>query len=611
MFFTIFPAVVLIVVTFLAGNGEPMSQTAYLAGPQNNAGPRDDGFFLGRWLGGAGRLVFTLIALAMLLAATLLATGVAIDLPGLFNSSLVDPDISRDMHQTFGQADWPRLMRAMGTAVSFVLAVISVIILLKVRRRFGPLHMLRALAGPALLLMSIVVLSHSLPGWNELTRTENGWEFLDQYPAPHQESSGSWRDRPGGAGDHRAALARRAHPHPAICRRERGDRAMSNKANYTMPAKRSCGGGLKFVLFVNLIGAGFLIFAWLAREQRSAPPSLYKPMTVYAPPRASFPPAPPLIDAHAVDSAQAADPGESLVADRYPSQAQAVKALAAHLPEAIEQSTSHVDAIRLNLGDYEAGEPIRAAVFRSFGTAKVTSDSASESASDSTNQVGVTLKIAARRDRSPKSPSSGTIEITVAGPSRSQLLSTKYIEQPWAADPLQFAAEHSGQSWFVIRSARVCVSPDEAHRAAIDNAVSSLLPLIAQRAGRHFVPGMGLSRGVLSVTDDLRKSLPIKDRFVQRFDRAYGTVYAESLLIQASPNWLDRIERDQARAAAQHDVRARTTLASAMIVLATILIAYLFLNGITKSYFSGRLRTVAIFLAMAVIAVAGVVIVNA
>ena len=392
---------------------------------------------------------------------------------------------------------------------------------------------------------------------------------------------------------------------------------MSNKTNYTMPAKRCCGGGLKFLFFVMLIGAGFFIFAWLRYEQRSAAPSIYKPMTAYVP-RANFPPPPPpMIDAragdpaHDFDQAHAVDPGESLVADRYPSQSQAVKALAAHLPETIEQCTNVVDAIRLNLGEYEAGEPIRAAVFRSFGTAKVTSDSAGESASDSTNQVGVTLKIAAHLDRSPKSPPSGTVEITVAGPRGTRLLSTKYIEQPWAADPLQFAAEHSGQSWYVIRAARLCVSPEEAHRAAIDNAVSSLLPLIAQRAGRHFVPGMGLSRGVLSVTDDLCKSLPIKDRFVQRFDRAYGTVYAESLLIQASPSWLDRIERDQARAAAQHDVRARTTLASAMIVLATILIAYLFLNGITKSYFSGRLRTVAIFLALGVILVAGVVMANA
>ena len=138
-------------------------------------------FFLGRWIGGAGRLVFTLIALAMLLLATLLALGVAIDLPGLFNSTLVDPGIPADMRQTFGHADWPRLIRAMGTAVSFVLATVSVIILLKVRRRFGPIHMLRAVAGPILLLMSIVMLSHSLPGWNELTRTDNGWEFLDQY----------------------------------------------------------------------------------------------------------------------------------------------------------------------------------------------------------------------------------------------------------------------------------------------------------------------------------------------------------------------------------------------------------------------------------------------
>jgi hypothetical protein len=308
---------------------------------------------------------------------------------------------------------------------------------------------------------------------------------------------------------------------------------------------------------------------------------------------------------------RAADPSESLVADRYPSQSQAIKALAAHLPEAIEQSTSIVDSIRLNLGDYEAGEPIRSAVFRSFGTAKVTSDSATESASDSANEVSVSLKIAPQVDPSPKAVPGGTVEITVAGPRGSRLLSTKFIERPWAADPIQYAAEHSGQSYYVIRSARLCTSPDEAHRAAVDNAVNSLLPLIAQRAGHHVVPGMGISRGVLMVTDDLRKSLPIKDRFVQRFDRAYGTVYAESLLLQVSPTWLDKLERQQAMASARQVVHVQTTAASAMIVLATIIIAYLFLNGITKSYFSGRLRTVAILLAMLVIVVAGVVIANA
>ncbi|HEX4795709.1 MAG TPA: hypothetical protein VH370_18105 [Humisphaera sp.] len=383
---------------------------------------------------------------------------------------------------------------------------------------------------------------------------------------------------------------------------------MSNKANYTMPAKRCCGGVVKF-LFLLVIGAGaFFIVSAFLYQQRRAPATTYMPMTAYVP-RADFPspPTPAVIHDRVDIEAHAVDPGESLVADRYPSQSQAIKALAAHLPEAIEQSTSTVESIRLNLGDYEAGEPIRAAVFRSFSTAKVTSDSASESASDSANQVNVTLKIAQRLDGSAKAPQGGTVEITIAGPRGTRLLSTRYIDQPWAADPIQFAAEHSGQGWFVIRSARVCVSPDEAHRAAIDNAVSSLLPLVAQRAGRHFVPDMGVSRGVLSVTDDLRKSLPIKDRFLQRFDRAYGTVYAESLLIQASPSWLDRIERDQARAAAQHDVRAKTTLASALIVLVTILIAYLFLNGITKSYFSGRLRTAAIFMAMIVIVVTGVV----
>ena len=76
------------------------------------------------------------------------------------------------------------------------------------------------------------------------------------------------------------------------------------------------------------------------------------------------------------------------------------------------------------------------------------------------------------------------------------------------------------------------------------------------------------------------------------------------MLVDVSDDWLLSVDHQQARLQERQEVRVKTTVASAMIVLATILIAYLFLNAVTKSYFTGRLRTMAIVFAILVVVVA-------
>ena len=128
-----------------------------------------------------GRLALTLIAAVILLAAVLVGIAVAGDLPGLFNSQLVDPQIPRDMHREFGNADWPHLFRALGAGASFILAVISTLLFVLARRSQGALPMLRAVAGVGALFLAVVALSHALPDWSQLMPRDNGWEAVDQY----------------------------------------------------------------------------------------------------------------------------------------------------------------------------------------------------------------------------------------------------------------------------------------------------------------------------------------------------------------------------------------------------------------------------------------------
>ena len=158
-----------------------MSQ-AILTAPLR-AAPEDEsgGFPLGRLIAGAGRFAFTMIALALLTVSLIAALAVVADLPGLFNSHRVPSEVHDEMRQTFGRADWPRLMRAVGSIGSFIVAVIAVAILMQTRRRFGAVHMMRAVFGAGLLFLAVQILGHALPAWADLVQTDNGWEFLDQY----------------------------------------------------------------------------------------------------------------------------------------------------------------------------------------------------------------------------------------------------------------------------------------------------------------------------------------------------------------------------------------------------------------------------------------------
>jgi len=191
IFFIVFPLVVLFVVTFFVGTGGGMSQMAMGqfssshtgASPVRNEGAVVGGgdFVLLRLAGGAGRMVLSVVAAALLAAAAIVALGVAADVPGLFNSALVDDHVRYDMHRTFGNSDWPRMLRTLASIASFALAAGSMFVFMSVRRRAGVVHMSRALAAAGVLFLAITMLAPRLPAWGELTPTENGWELVDQY----------------------------------------------------------------------------------------------------------------------------------------------------------------------------------------------------------------------------------------------------------------------------------------------------------------------------------------------------------------------------------------------------------------------------------------------
>jgi hypothetical protein len=186
IFFIVFPCVLFVVITFFVRAGGDMSTISSnlpAAAPATQAqrDPQSEQFSLVHVAGGAGRFVLSALAFLMLLGAFLLALAVIADLPSLLNSDLADVRLRNDFHRTFGNADGARLLRALGSIGAVVLAVISLVLMLQVRRRAGVIHMLRVPAAVGLFVLALILLGHGLPAWSQLEPRRNGWEVLDDY----------------------------------------------------------------------------------------------------------------------------------------------------------------------------------------------------------------------------------------------------------------------------------------------------------------------------------------------------------------------------------------------------------------------------------------------
>ncbi|MDB5172082.1 MAG: hypothetical protein JWN51_855, partial [Phycisphaerales bacterium] len=185
IFFLICSTVALFAMKFLVPRGElPRGgdMSAFSPNvPSSSFTPARGGFSPGKIVTGVGRFVLTLVGSVLLLAGVLVAAAVVVDLPGLFDSHLVDPDIHRGMRDTFGSADWPRLMREGATVASFLLTLIATVLLLAARRHRGAAHMLRAVVGVVALFFALSMLGRGLPEWADLAARPNGWEIVDQY----------------------------------------------------------------------------------------------------------------------------------------------------------------------------------------------------------------------------------------------------------------------------------------------------------------------------------------------------------------------------------------------------------------------------------------------
>jgi hypothetical protein len=293
-----------------------------------------------------------------------------------------------------------------------------------------------------------------------------------------------------------------------------------------------------------------------------------------------------------------ANAAEALLADTYPSKQSAVRALSIRLRDAIDKVSPKPAGFRLPFEDKVMGG--ESAVYDALRLyfPEVPVIPPGDQTPKAAGEVTIGLRIEEDHAKPPRRTARGNVQITITGVERATSLSARFVQCEWADDLAEYTRDHPGHTWLIARSNNLCASAGEARHQAEEAGADAILRLIAPRPQHNFAP---LTNGVnprITIRNDIRHQLPIADRFAQQFHRPYGTVCTEMILLDVSPGWIDNLQRRQADSIQRQESRTRTTAGSLAIVLVSILLAYVFANAMTRRYFTGRLRAVAIVFAL-------------
>ena len=159
----------------------------------------------------------------------------------------------------------------------------------------------------------------------------------------------------------------------------------------------------------------------------------------------------------------------------------------------------------------------------------------------------------------------------------------------WAVDFAAYASTHPGR-WVVGHCAEPCLSEEEAAKEARVDAAKTAWRMVAGRLG--FVSGEGDWLQERFMADVVAGKLDA-DTLVERFERPYGTVWTESVLVDVSAGRVDAVVNSYRDELTDWRNRQAMVRRAAVLGMAGAWLAYLFLNAVTRGYFTTRLRLAA------------------
>jgi hypothetical protein len=193
---------------------------------------------------------------------------------------------------------------------------------------------------------------------------------------------------------------------------------------------------------------------------------------------------------------------------------------------------------------------------------------------------------------------------------------TRASDKLWVEDlaawksTLRLSQEESRRQPYIVIISSLAAGRQEVRNEAIRRAAQHVAAFLNSRMA---VRGPAATAIPETVEAELRRGTLIRDEFLQRFERPYGTVYRQALLVDVSDDQLNMLTSRaisgasrRAQQMAQDQMHVRRSIASAVGLALLILVVYLFLNAATKGYYLWSLR-----IAGSVLLVAGVLTVMA
>ena len=304
-------------------------------------------------------------------------------------------------------------------------------------------------------------------------------------------------------------------------------------------------------------------------------------------------------------------------ANEYPSMEAAAEALGRRVGQRLIESEAYGDSVPAiyvwhdgasYLDKKDARNLLEAAA---SGIRQKLDDPSLVTVDDSRSAEGVRVGLAVQeihfnnhnRWRKQAESKSGAIALRVQGPKGGFSTSTKFVGAPWIVDRAGFDKRYPGGDWLVAYSSTDHTQHQQAKEDALMSATDALLPMARARISRmsesdqhRFNQMMAKDPDWLRtrVADELVSRNHVADRFAQRFDRPYGSVWREAVLVDANQGHVEDIARSLVKSLDSRVTQMRSTTFSFVGLGGLIFGTYLFLNLATKGYYTWMLRFAAL-----------------
>ncbi len=283
--------------------------------------------------------------------------------------------------------------------------------------------------------------------------------------------------------------------------------------------------------------------------------------------------------------------------DVYPSKKAAIdsigRRIVKHFPDIIKEYGYQPEEITVfpNSQDMQLVEELRDVIAKLYPDIKCRIGlNGMFSFQDVTNKIGIFFyinsKMIGEQNSISENITAGTIQANILAYLKEPIvIEADFNTKPWIENFSSFINSRPNKNYLVAKSNETCLTPEEADRQAMNQAVEQIGPRLLSY----------LNPNKLEYKDILESGI-VADKFVQSFDGSAGKIWREAILLDVSPAKLTHLANMISNAGRESSMSWARTILSIVGLFVLIIIVYAFLNAATRGYYTWSLRIVLIIL---------------